>query len=281
MGLSSGSVCTEAPGEAGAHSTDGDTPEHAGSSLGWGTVTPSRMGTVAENGTGPARVEPSDARPSSGSYAYRDVPRRDMVQFVPLTTSNMLDVGCGLGGFGLSVKQRRQLRITGIELDPHAASVAATRYEQVIAGSFPDDVPHGSHYDCIVFNDILEHLTDPWAALRAACGLLEPGGVVVASIPNMRYWPILWPLLTRGEWRYASDGVLDRTHLRFFTFGSAKEMFADSGLEIVRATPINFVEFEDLESRSAMVLRAICGLRAKVGQELRAQQFAIVATSQH
>jgi 2-polyprenyl-3-methyl-5-hydroxy-6-metoxy-1,4-benzoquinol methylase len=214
------------------------------------------------------------------TYAYHDVPRRDMVEFVPVTTRHMLDVGCGLGGFGLSVKQRGPIEITGIEMDADAASVAASRYDHVVTGSFPDDLPQGSRYDCIVFNDILEHLTDPWAALRSARGLLGQGGVVVASIPNMRYWPIFWPLLTRGEWRYTSDGVLDRTHLRFFTFGSAKDMFTSSGFEIERATPINFVDFAQVERRAASVLKVICRAHPKVGQELRAQQFAIVATPQ-
>jgi 2-polyprenyl-3-methyl-5-hydroxy-6-metoxy-1,4-benzoquinol methylase len=217
--------------------------------------------------------------PGDGSqgYAYLDVPRRDMVGFVPVATRSMLDVGCGRGGFGRSVKERSTLEVTGIEMDPVAAEVAASRYDHVINGTFPDDLPEGAVYDCIVFNDILEHLVDPWSALRAASGILAPGGVVVASIPNMRYWPVFWALLTRGEWRYVSDGVLDRAHLRFFTGRSAEEMFTDSGFRIVRMTPINPVGFGELPRRSAQVLKIVCRFREPLGHELRAQQFAIVA----
>jgi 2-polyprenyl-3-methyl-5-hydroxy-6-metoxy-1,4-benzoquinol methylase len=233
---------------------------------------------VPESGTGSKPVDLTGGSAADDAYAYLDVPRRDMVDFVPVTTTHMLDVGCGQGGFGRSVKMRAELEVTGIEVDPQAASVAASRYEHVITGTFPDEVPAGAEFDCIVFNDILEHLVDPWEALREAARLLAPGGVVVASIPNMRYWPIFWPLLTRGEWRYVSDGVLDRTHLRFFTLASAKEMFTDSGFTIVRATPINLAGFDQLQPRSTLVLKAICRLRRQLGQELRAQQFAIVAT---
>ena len=233
---------------------------------------------MAESGNGSTPVNLSGGSAADDAYKYLDVPRGDMVDFVPIATTHMLDVGCGRGGFGRSVKMRAELEITGIEVDPQAASVAASRYERVITGTFPEDVPSGAEYDCIVFNDILEHLVDPWEALRAAAGLLSPGGVVVASIPNMRYWPIFWPLLTKGEWRYASDGVLDRTHLRFFTLASAKEMFTDSGFTIRRATPINLVGFDQLRPLSSQALKVIGSLRRRLGQELRAQQFAIVAT---
>jgi 2-polyprenyl-3-methyl-5-hydroxy-6-metoxy-1,4-benzoquinol methylase len=211
------------------------------------------------------------------AYGYLDVPRRDMVRYVPVSARHMLDVGCGLGGFGLSVKERSPLEVTGIEMDPDAASVASSRYDRVITGRFPEDLPDGVSYDCIVFNDILEHLVDPWGALRAASERLAPGGTVVASIPNMRYWPIFWPLLARGEWRYVSDGVLDRTHLRFFTLGSALEMFTDSGFEIASATPINPATDEQLQPWAARILRTISSFKRDLGRELRAQQFAIVA----
>jgi len=233
---------------------------------------------VPESRAGSTPVGANGGSAGEDAYAYLDVPRHDMVDFVPVTATRMLDVGCGRGGFGRSVKLRAELEVTGIEIDPLAASVAASRYDHVITGTFPDDVPSGAEFDCIVFNDLLEHLVDPWGALRAAAGLLAPGGSVVASIPNMRSWPVFWPLLTRGEWRYVSDGVLDRTHLRFFTLASAEEMFTDAGFTIVRAIPINLVDLARLQPLSRSVLKTICLLRGRLGRELRAQQFAIVAS---
>jgi 2-polyprenyl-3-methyl-5-hydroxy-6-metoxy-1,4-benzoquinol methylase len=211
------------------------------------------------------------------AYGYQDVPRRDMVDYVPKTAKTLLDVGCGRGGFGQSLRERGPIELTGIELDPVAAVAASERYDRVITGAFPSDVPAGSTFDCIVFNDILEHLVDPWGALGESAKMLSPGGVVVASIPNMRYWPVFWPLLRRGEWRYVSDGVLDRTHLRFFTLGSVVEMFTGAGFEIDMAKPINQVAFDNLEPQAARVLKVVCKLRERLGTELRAQQFAVVA----
>jgi 2-polyprenyl-3-methyl-5-hydroxy-6-metoxy-1,4-benzoquinol methylase len=211
------------------------------------------------------------------AYGYLDVPRRDMVAYVPVDAKTLLDVGCGRGGFGQSLRQRGPIELTGIEVDPVAAQAASERYDRVITGAFPSDVPPDETFDCIVFNDILEHLVDPWGALEAAAQMLSATGVVVASIPNMRYWPVLWPLLRRGEWRYVSDGVLDRTHLRFFTLVSVIEMFTGAGFEIDVAKPINLVAFDNLEARAAGVLKVVCRLRERLGQELRAQQFAVVA----
>jgi len=83
-----------------------------------------------------------------------------------------------------------------------------------------------------VCNDVLEHLPDPWTVLRQAHGLLNPGGVVVASIPNLRYFPVLKDLVLRGEFEYQRDGVLDRTHLRFFTRKSIGRLFEDTGYSV-------------------------------------------------
>jgi len=212
------------------------------------------------------------------AYRYLDIPRKDMIGFIPVGIKSLLDVGCSRGGFGETLRQRALVETTGIELDPESAAVAAPRYDQVIVGGFPDDIPVGSLYDCIVFNDILEHLVDPWEALRSTHRFLAPGGTVVASIPNMRYWPIFWGLATKGEWKYVSDGILDRTHLRFFTASTVRDLFANTGFAAT-VTPINYVEFDQLERRSARVIKTICRFKPGLGAELRAQQFAVVATS--
>jgi 2-polyprenyl-3-methyl-5-hydroxy-6-metoxy-1,4-benzoquinol methylase len=217
--------------------------------------------------------------PHQGSYIYHDVPRAEMIDFVPEGTRRLLDVGCGRGGFGEALKQRKPMEVHGVEVDPTAATTAAQRYDSVIVGSFPEDIPSVAAYDCIVFNDILEHMVDPWGALRAARSILTSDGAVVASIPNMRYWPVFWRLVTKGEWSYISDGVLDRTHLRFFTANSINELFADSGFTVRRLTPINLIEFSQVDRPSARVLRTICRFREAFGMELRAQQFAIVASA--
>lgn len=230
---------------------------------------------------GPPRAGP-EADGEAG-YGYLDRPRRDMIRFVPVAARSVLDVGCARGGFGAALKAARlaadsPVTVTGIEAEAEAAATARQRYDQVITGWFPHDLPDGSAFDCIVFNDILEHLVDPWDALRRARDLLLPGGSVVASIPNMRYWPVFWRLVTKGEWRYVADGVLDRTHLRFFTAGSVREMFVGAGYTVGRLEPINPVEMPQLEPASRKVLRVVGWWRPYLQAELRAQQFAVVAS---
>ncbi|HEY5799629.1 MAG TPA: methyltransferase domain-containing protein, partial [Burkholderiaceae bacterium] len=88
--------------------------------------------------------------------------------------------------------------------------------------------------------DVLEHLTDPWRAMEQLAALLKPGGRLIASIPNVRNWRAVFPLLFAGRWTYAPAGILDRTHLRFFTRSSAIALATGPGLKLaaVRRLPL-------------------------------------------
>jgi 2-polyprenyl-3-methyl-5-hydroxy-6-metoxy-1,4-benzoquinol methylase len=81
---------------------------------------------------------------------------------------------------------------------------------------------------------VLEHLRDPWAVLRAAAGLLEPGGTAVVSLPNVRYWETFWQLAVRNTWPTRSQGIFDRTHLRWFTLRDAWNLLDEAGLTVER-----------------------------------------------
>ncbi len=189
-----------------------------------------------------------------------------MVPFVPVGARTVLDVGCSHGRFGAVLKERDPtVHLTGVEPDPDAATGARAHYDRVVDGYFPDALPEGSSFDCIVFNDVLEHVTDPWSMLGRAAGLLAPGGTVVASIPNVRFVVVVRNLLWRGRWDYTDWGVLDRTHLRFFTRASIEELFAGAGLRVRRLTPINPVR-----TRGA-------GLLVGRFRDMRYPQFAVVA----
>ena len=134
-------------------------------------------------------------------HAYGDSERVELDQFIPATAQSVLDVGCWQGGFGAALKRKRSGCVAwGIESDRECAAVAATRLDRVINGRFPEEMPVDEHFDLVVFLDVLEHLVDPWSALRHASSLLRPRGVVVASIPNVRHVSVTFPLLTRGLW---------------------------------------------------------------------------------
>jgi SAM-dependent methyltransferase len=178
--------------------------------------------------------------------------RPELLSFVPESAHTVLDVGCGSGAFGHLLRTRRpHMDLWAIEPDPASAARAAEgRFDHVIVGSFPDDRLPPKAFDVIVCADVLEHMAEPEVAVRAALGLIKPDGIMVASLPNVRNWrAVVWPLLSRGAWRYTERGILDRTHLRFFTRGSACELFADSGWSVECVRAINMVRRERWISR--------------------------------
>ena len=169
-----------------------------------------------------------------------------MRAFVPAEARVILDVGCGDGAFaaGLRDERRREdreLEIWGLEMDPEAAARATDRLDHVLAGSAEErvaELPPG-RFDCVVLNDLLEHLAWPERLLRDLRPVLAPGGVLVASIPNVRYFFNVWDLAVRGDWEYHDEGIRDRTHLRFFTRASMHGLFARAGYRLRHQEGIN------------------------------------------
>jgi len=205
----------------------------------------------------------------SVDHPYPFLERPEVVALIP-PARRLLDVGCGRGGFGFALRRgsRRVDELWGIEPHPEAAEEAKTHFDHVITGMYPDDLPAEERFDVVVFNDVLEHMPDPWGALESTRGILTPEGRVVASIPNIRYWPILWDLVVRGRWTYTDTGTLDRTHLRFFTRGSALALFRDAGYDVERVE-----RGYRLEQHGGRFNRRFLLLPS----ELRTLQFLIVA----
>ena len=171
---------------------------------------------------------------------YFECARPEMLPFVPADCRRMLDVGCGIGAFGELVKQNRKIEIWGLEPVKAAAAKASARLDHVINATFDPEsgLPAGT-FDCIIFNDVLEHMVAPEQALRYAKVLLSQGGSVVASIPNVRCFKVLLELVCHGQWQYVDQGVLDKTHLRFFTKSSIPKMFQSEGYSLERICGIN------------------------------------------
>jgi len=166
--------------------------------------------------------------------------REEMLPFIPDGARKILDLGCGEGGFGGLLKEERGVEVWGVEKDEVVAETASRVLDKVIVADVERnsiDLPQ-NYFDCIVFNDVLEHFVDPWAILKIiGCHLVDKG-FIVASIPNVRYWDNLWNLLVRKSWRYTDQGILDITHLRFFTKKSIADLFQSCGYEIVEITGI-------------------------------------------
>jgi 2-polyprenyl-3-methyl-5-hydroxy-6-metoxy-1,4-benzoquinol methylase len=202
--------------------------------------------------------------------------RPEMLPFVPVHCRRVLDVGCAEGAFGESLKRARGIEVWGVEPVRSAAATAMSKLDRVVEGVFSPEtaLPVGS-FDCILFNDVLEHMLAPEEALRHARDLLAPGGVVVASIPNIRSFPTIWRLMFHASWEYTDSGVLDKTHLRFFTRSSIVNMFERNGYATEGIYGIN--AYCPGSRRLWAAYRLANTLLAGTLGDMKFQQFAVVA----
>jgi 2-polyprenyl-3-methyl-5-hydroxy-6-metoxy-1,4-benzoquinol methylase len=165
---------------------------------------------------------------------YYQLNRSDILALVPSNCANILEVGCGYGLLGRALIARQPCSVDGVEINPEAQKYLINVYRQFWIGNVETLFFEGaqSEYDCLIFPDVLEHLIDPWKILNNLSKRLKPGGVVVASIPNVRNLALLYRLFVKGRWEYESSGLLDRTHLRFFTRREIELLFNEAGLKI-------------------------------------------------
>jgi 2-polyprenyl-3-methyl-5-hydroxy-6-metoxy-1,4-benzoquinol methylase len=222
-----------------------------------------------ENGRG---VQMTDTSYAGKTADYFEDRRDEMLPFIPIGARHVLEVGCGNAAFAAHLKTQRRVEVTAIEAHPAAADVAHDRVDRLLSSSIEDALPKlaGEHFDCIVLNDVLEHLVDPWDVLTRLRHFLAPDGVVVASIPNIRYHPVFKEFVLQGRWQYRQDGVMDRTHLRFFTRQSMQELFVSTGYAMRRIEGINAISLPWKFS----LLNQLCG---QALADTRFKQFACVA----
>jgi SAM-dependent methyltransferase len=171
---------------------------------------------------------------------YPDNLNPDLLDRIPLDADTVLDVGCHTGLLGGVYRLRNpRARVFGIDTDASALALAATRLTEVAlldveAGPPPFAAPDG--YDCIIYGDVLEHLRDPWRVLREHVALLSPRGVVLICVPNVSHWSVTRRLID-GSFAYEEQGLLDRTHLRWFTFESMQRALTETGLALCDVRP--------------------------------------------
>ncbi|GAA4281256.1 class I SAM-dependent methyltransferase [Gaetbulibacter aestuarii] len=172
---------------------------------------------------------------------YYDNIRSEMLQFLPPDAQCVLDVGCGNGAFALVIKKQNDAEVWGIEFTEGPGNEAKDVLDQVFVGrceDYMDDLPE-NYFDAIYFNDVLEHLVDPYEVLKRVKSKLKPEGVIISSIPNVRHFNTFKRVLFNKDWRYEDYGVMDRTHLRFFTKKSIRRMYEDLGYNVLIHKGIN------------------------------------------
>lgn len=173
--------------------------------------------------------------------SYFQGERADYIAALPTNPEAVvLEVGCSEGSTGaLALAQGKCRRYVGIELHEPSAVIARTRLSEVLVGDIEKMLlPFApASFDALIISEVLEHLVDPWAALARLAPLVRKGGLVFASSPNIGHHTVIRALL-RGRWDLTDQGVMDRTHLRWFTPSSYAAMFEAAGFAIEAVGPV-------------------------------------------
>ena len=211
----------------------------------------------------------------------------DLLALIPPDCKNVFEIGCGAGALCEAYRRVNPgVKWFGVEKDNGAREAAADRNIDIIGRDAEGDIYADSdgeiqpplwvetaemyrrEIDCLVFGDVLEHLHDPWNVLKRYAGYCRPGAQILASIPNVGHWTIIRDLLA-GKWQYQNEGLLDRTHLRFFTLDSIREMFDQARLQAheIRGRDIYNEGFDDWIANTKITHR----------KEMRAYQYIVRA----
>jgi 2-polyprenyl-3-methyl-5-hydroxy-6-metoxy-1,4-benzoquinol methylase len=167
--------------------------------------------------------------------------RPEMMVYLPEHAKRILEIGCGEGNFAAFLKKKLGAEVWGVELEDIQANVAKTKLDNVLTGDISvllDRLPE-QYFDVIVANDVLEHLIDPYTVLAKLRRNLSPTGIIVCSIPNIRFFRTLYDFVFNKNWDYTDNGIMDKTHYRFFTIKSIPKMFENAGYQIIKMEGIN------------------------------------------
>lgn len=193
-----------------------------------------------ERAAGPLAKPALHHEPKSAEEYYEH-PRRELLPVIPRTCRRVLDVGCGAGVLGRVLKaERRVAEVCGIEYVEEAAQRARAVLDRVLHGNIEEmALPwEDGYFDCIVCADVLEHLVNPAAVLAKLKRVLARDGVMVISVPNARFYEVI-QMLSHGAWTYCEQGIMDATHLRFFTRTDLGTMIESGGMETAEIRPLN------------------------------------------
>jgi len=169
--------------------------------------------------------------------------RTEMLKFIPNSVKKSLEIGCGEGNFSAQLVNKG-IETWAIEPNNLAVKKAKKKLYKVIKGTIDnklDELPD-NYFDVIILNDVLEHLLYPWDDLKRIKNKLKKEGVVVTSIPNVRYSKNVFNFFFKKDWEYKESGILDATHFRFFTKKSIKSLYQKSGYSVHKIKGINITK---------------------------------------
>ncbi len=177
----------------------------------------------------------------SNDRIYYELSRPEMLAFIPGQVSRTLEFGCAAGKFSALVKEKFDTEAWGVDLDEESIKKAEIVLDKAILGDVFEVIKSlpSSYFDCLICNDFLEHLAYPDDFLEAVKPVLAKNASLVCSLPNVRFWKNIRELLFEKDWRYREAGILDNTHLRFFTKKSMVRLMERHGFAIEEIRGIN------------------------------------------
>lgn len=212
-----------------------------------------------------------------GYYAHK---RPEIVAIVEPQGKRVLDIGCAAGAMGAAMLEAGAAEVVGVEVVADAAQRARkqlTATYQLDLETFTSLPYPDGYFDVITFADVLEHVRDPAAVLTKLRRYLRDGGRIVCSIPNVRHESVLFPLLFNGTFEYQDAGILDRTHLRFFTRVEIERLMRDTGFAMVGPLRVARTPASKLVGVMADLVRSGGGDAARFVDEATAVQFVFSA----
>lgn len=168
--------------------------------------------------------------------------RQDIPSMIDAFPQKILEVGCAEGGMGELIKKTWGCEYVGLDINSKAAYKAKKKLDQVIVADVEKtdlrkNGVRAKSLDYIIYGDVLEHLYDPWSVLHEHKKFLKDDGYLIASIPNIRNLEVI-NFLVNGKWTYKDEGILDSTHLRFFTLHEIRKMFTKCGYSIIKVNSV-------------------------------------------
>lgn len=209
------------------------------------------------------------------NISYYSGDRPDMLAYVSSNANKILDVGCGQGNFAAQLLNPAR-EVWGIEPNAEAAQIASAKLHKVFDRKIEDcldEIPD-HYFDAIFFNDVLEHVIDPWNILKIIRAKLSPNGKVIASVPNFRYVTNLYNILMKKDWVYEDAGILDATHIRFFTKKSIERLFLQNNYQIIKLEGI----CRTTSFKGFMLASVINIFSLGYNQDIFFKQYVVVAT---
>jgi 2-polyprenyl-3-methyl-5-hydroxy-6-metoxy-1,4-benzoquinol methylase len=203
------------------------------------------------------------------AFVYGANDNEDVLRGLGAISGRLLDVGCGEGSWAPRLREAGARELVALDPSIEAIARASERYDAAVAGTIEGaslDELGGVPFDVLIVADVLEHLVDPWQALRTLRSWAAPGALLAVSVPNMRFYRLVGNLVARGEFEYERYGVRDWTHLRWFTRRSLARMLDASDWE-----PQRWVTSSTLKGR------LLAKLSEPLANDFLRQQLTVVA----